>query len=385
MANSTVLARPAKPRPDFPLFPHRNGRWAKKVRAKFCYFGKWSDDPKGEAAVTLWLDQKDDLLAGRTPRANREGLTVRDLCNRFLTAKEQQRDAGDITTRSFADYFATCKRLVESFGANRLVDDLAADDFEALRASLAKQYGVHRLGNEVQRTRVVCKYALDAGLIDKPIRFGPTFKKPATRIMRAHRQKNGKRMFEAAELRTIIDKANQPLKAMILLGINCGFGNHDCGTLPKSALDLKAGWVTFPRPKTAIERRCPLWPETVKALKETIAKRPQPADAADEALAFITKYGGSWAKNTSTNPVSQEMRKVLVALKFHRPGVGFYALRHTFETIAGESRDQVAVNHIMGHADNTMAGVYRERVSDERLRDVTNHVRKWLFPKARKK
>ena len=385
MAHSTVAKRPDKPRPDFPLFPHRNGRWAKKVRGKFCYFGKWADDPKGEAAVTLWLDQKDDLLAGRTPRASRDGLTVRDLCNRFLTAKEQQRDAGDITPRSFADYFATCKRLVDSFGANRLVGDLAVDDFEALRSSLAKQYGVHRLGNEVQRTRVVCKYALDAGLIDKPIRVGPTFKKPATRIMRAHRQQNGNRMFEAAELRSIIDTADQPLKAMILLGINCGFGNHDCGTLPKSALDLKTGWVTFPRPKTASERRCPLWPETVKALKEAIAMRPKQTGATDDTLAFITKYGGSWAKDTSTNPVSQEMRKVLVALKLHRPGVGFYALRHTFETIAGESRDQVAVNHIMGHADASMAGVYRERISNERLRDATNHVRKWLFPKGKKK
>jgi len=237
----------------------------------------------------------------------------------------------------------------------------------------------------VQRTRVVCKYALDAGLIDKPIRVGPTFKKPATRIMRAHRQQNGNRMFEAAELRSIIDTADQPLKAMILLGINCGFGNHDCGTLPKSALDLKTGWVTFPRPKTASERRCPLWPETVKALKEAIAMRPKQTGATDDTLAFITKYGGSWAKDTSTNPVSQEMRKVLVALKLHRPGVGFYALRHTFETIAGESRDQAAVNHIMGHADASMAGVYRERISNERLRDVTNHVRKWLFPKGKKK
>jgi integrase len=349
------------------------------VRGKFSYFGKWADDPKGEAALNLWLDQKDDLLAGRTPRASADGLTVRELCNRFLTAKDQQRASGDITGRSFADYFATCKRLVDSFGGKRLVDDLASDDFEALRASLAKQYGVHRVGNEVQRTRVVCKYALDAGLVDKPIRLGPTFKRPSARVMRAHRQSSGSRLFEPADLRAIIGKAEQPLRAMILLGINCGFGNSDCGTLPMSALNLKAEWVDYPRPKTAIARRCPLWPETVAAIKESIAERPTPKLPENTELAFVTKYGGPWAKDSPDSAISSEMRKLLDKLNLHRPGLGFYALRHTFETIAGGSLDQVAVNHIMGHVDSSMAGVYRERIDDERLLAVVEHVHVWLF------
>jgi integrase len=377
--------KPEKPRDDFPLFAHAAGYWAKKVRGKLHYFGKWADDLKGERAVNLWLDQKDDLLAGRTPRTTPGGLTVAALCNHFVFAKEQQRDAGDITGRTFADYFATCKFVVESFGKTRLVDDLASDDFQALRASLAKLYGVHRLGKEVQRTRMIFKHGLEAGLIDKPTRFGPTFKRPAARIMRAHRQEKGARMFEAAELRTIVDAADQPLKAMILLGINCGFGNSDCGKIPKSAFDLKSGWVKYPRPKTAVERRCPLWRETVKAIREAIDERPTAKDPADAELAFITKYGQSWAKETADNPITKVFRILLGELKLHRPGLGFYALRHTFETIGGESRDQVAVNHIMGHADSSMSAVYRERIGDERLRAVTEHVRKWLLPKGQKK
>jgi hypothetical protein len=35
------------------------------------------------------------------------------------------------------------------------------------------------LGNEVQRVRSVFKYAYDAALIEKPIRYGPDFKKPS--------------------------------------------------------------------------------------------------------------------------------------------------------------------------------------------------------------
>ena len=81
--------------PIFHFF-HASGRWANKVRGKFHYFGKTADDPKGQAALRLWLDQKEDLLAGRTPRISRDGLNVRHLCNHFLTAKQQQRDAGEI-------------------------------------------------------------------------------------------------------------------------------------------------------------------------------------------------------------------------------------------------------------------------------------------------
>jgi integrase len=72
------------------------------------------------------------------------------------------------------------------------------------------------------------------------------------------------------------------------------------------------------------------------------------------------------------------MRKLLNALGMngHR---NFYALRHTFRTIADEARDQPACDHIMGHESPHMSTVYRERISDERLKAVSGHVRVWLF------
>ena len=74
--------------------------------------------------------------------------------------------------------------------------------------------------------------------------------------------------------------------------------------------------------------------------------------------------------------LSAEFSKLLRKLKINgRKGLGFYTLRHVFETQAGESKDQVAVNSIMGHCDNSMAGVYREKISDQRLKDVVEVVR----------
>jgi hypothetical protein len=77
--------------------------------------------------------------------------------------------------------------------------------------------------------------------------------------------------------------------------------------------------------------------------------------------------------------VSKEFRKLLNDLSLHKAGQGFYTLRHVFRTVADEARDQPAANAIMGHADESMAAVYRERIGDDRLRAVSEHVRRWLF------
>jgi integrase len=375
--------KPAKPYPDFPLFPHGTGRWAKKIRGKHHYFGPW-DDPDG--ALKRYLDQRDDLHAGRTPRNTQDGFTVRDLCNRFLTTKRHLLDAGELSPRTFGDYHNSCDRLVKAFGKNRLVDNLAADDFERLRTRLAKSYGPVALGNEIQRVRTVFKYAYDAGHLDKPVRFGPGFKKPSRKVLRQARHANGPRMFESAELRAILAAASSPLKAMVLLGINCGFGQSDIGALPISAIDFDASWVDFPRPKTSVQRRCPLWSETVQALREALDQRKAPRNRSDVEIVFVTKYGRRWSRTSANGSpidnVGEEFAKLLRRLGLKRPKINFYAIRHTFETIGGESRDQVALDHLMGHARDDMASLYRERISDERLTAVTDTVHRWLFAPA---
>src|ERR1700751_3641287 len=114
-SHPTAPIKPVKPYPEFPLTAHPAGYWCKKIRGKLHYFGPWSD-PDG--ALQKYLDQKDDLHAGRTPRATGEGLTVRDLCNRFLTSKKHLVDTGELSRQTFRDYFLACGQIVTAFGRN---------------------------------------------------------------------------------------------------------------------------------------------------------------------------------------------------------------------------------------------------------------------------
>ena len=389
-----------KPRPDFPLFPHNptepnRARWAKKIKGRLHYFGKVADDPQGRIALNLYLDQKDDLLAGRIPRSKQDALTVLELCERFLEAKEARMGSGELAPATWKQYHLICKRILEFFGPRRLVEDLRGDDFDQFRTELAKTNGLVGLKNQITMTRMVFKYAADAELIERPVRFGANFQKPSAKAIRKQRTP---RMFEAEDIGIMLDHAGPIMRAMMLLGVNAGFGPADIGRLPVAAVDFETGWITFARPKTGANRRVPLWRETTEALNEALALRPDPASDEYMDLVFLTKWGRSFFKE-STRYLTEQFKRFLRSIdqqregkakreeteppeKLYRKGRGFYTLRHVFETIGGESCDQVAVDAIMGHERGDMASVYRERISDDRLRNVVNYVHEWLFGQA---
>jgi integrase len=271
--------------------------------------------------------------------------------------------------------------MVSGLGKHRLVSDLDPQDFAALKKKLAKKNGPPRMSTIVQVIRCAFKHAYDVGTLDRPMRFGPGFKRTSKKTMRLHRARQGAKLFTAEEVRALLEAGSVPLKAMILLGINCGFGNSDCGKLPLSAVDLERGIIDYPRPKTGIPRRCVLWPETALALREALAGRPRPRRGEDAGLVFITKYGQAWAKTDNAGPLTQEMHKLLKRLHINgRKGLGFYTLRHTFRTVADEAKDQPAADYVMGHEVPHMSSFYRETISDDRLKAVADHVRGWLFP-----
>ena len=71
--------------------------------------------------------------------------------------------------------------------------------------------------------------------MDAGIKYKQPLRSPTGKQLRKARHETGERLFEAVEIQELLDVASDSMKAMILLGINCGFGNYDCATLPIEA------------------------------------------------------------------------------------------------------------------------------------------------------
>ncbi|MCO8123422.1 tyrosine-type recombinase/integrase [Stieleria sp. TO1_6] len=370
MAKSTL----ARAKREVRLSVHKaSGLWCKVHKGKRHYFERVEEDPQGTRSLDQWLEIK----AGRRPR-NTSGVTVKDAAEEWMQAKRSRLHAGEIVQDTYDEYFKACDLIFKSLGKETSVSELEPADFAKLRSDLAKRYGPVALGKHIGQIKSLFRYSFDAGLIKSPVRFGPSFVKPSAKVIRKQRAKRGKQDFDANEVHQLIAASGPNWKAMILLGVQAGFGNRDVAELEVGLVDLKTGWLNYPRAKTGIERRIPLWPETVAAIQAVIESHPGGTDRL-----FVGHRGRDFCTENRTggNRVTGAFKPVLKAAGFPEKGRGFYCLRRTFQTQAEECGDLVAVRAIMGHSDSEsdMSARYRQRVSDSRLQRTVETVWEWLY------
>ena len=317
----------------------------------------------------------------RTPGPKSGELTVAGLVNHFLDAKEKRLKSGELQRSTFSEYFGLCGILVSEFGKTRTAIDLGPEDFERLRSRFAERAGLTRLGKLIQITKCIFKYGSETGLLNRAVRFGPDFKRPSRSVMRRHKALRGVNLFSKQEIHSLLANAKPVMKAMILLALNAGLGNCDVGRLENRHLDLEAGWLDFPRPKTGIARRAKLWDETVEAVKEAFRKRPVPADRSVANRIFLTSFSNAWATGKiQGDPVAGAFASLMAKAGIEKRGRrGFYTMRHVFRTVADSCLDRVAIGLVMGHSDPSIAAYYTETIDDMRLEAVAEHVRRWLF------
>lgn len=375
MADSTKKKRPE-------LGRHPRGYWYKKYQGRFYYFFKLEDDQNGSFSKEKWNHDKFYIDQGLEPPAydpmsctQSTTLTVKDLCNHWLATKETDLESGNLAQRTYDEYKATAELLLGRVGKTLPAKLCGPQKFDQVKLAIGKQYNANGQSKRITQIRSIFNTCYEDGILDSPPNFGRGFRKPKAKAMRKLRNAKGDQSYTPQEIHALLAVANVNLRAMILLGLQAGMGNEDCAALPRSA--IKDGWLVWARVKNEIPRRVPLWKETIKAIEAAIIH----ADSKGESeLCFIGARGKSFItpkKNGyRVTGVFDHARKQANI----NPDRTFYDLRRTFETIAGETTDQVAVDAIMGHipSETNMSARYRQKIGDERLKAVVNHVRKWL-------
>ena len=356
----------------FPLTLHPTGQFCKKIKSKLYYFGS---DRK--IALQRYLEQSSYLHSGKATQTISaiSNLSLKTLCNLYLDHQESRVTIGEIKWRQVNDQTILLRDFVKYMGSNRCISDISAVDLQNYRTKLIRAgKAPNTINNRIAAIKAVYHWAIDNQIVETV----PNLKA----IKKITSQRNERPTFTFEQIQRLLDYADTQMKAMILLGLNCGFGCTDCAELKWENIDLANSRVIFPRGKTGIRRNLKLWNETIQAL-QCVPKIGE--------LVFYTVKGNSWVrairsidknghdKCTKEDAVSKQFSKLLKKAGITtEKGVGFYTLRRTAATLAARSGDPFAVQRLLGHADLKMASVYVQDVSEQTDR-VINNVRNLII------
>jgi integrase len=356
----------------FPLTLHPTGQYCKKIRGKIRYFG--TDKKK---ALEKYLAQATYLHGAQSlvQKISNGKMTLKQLCDLYLRYQNSRVLVGDITAKHYNDLTYSLSRFMVFLGHGCRIENISTLDLQNYKRKLQSSYpSIDRQNLHIGLMKAMFHWARKNDVLESIPNIDAISK---DRVV--HKEKY---TFNKKQIRKLLSTADVKMKAMIWLGLNCGFGCTDCSRLKWEDLDFKNNRVKLDRNKTKIGRNLPLWPETIKALKE-IPK--------SGSFVFITSKGHPWIRTTATTNDNGEPKYIYdnrITTKFSRlmkkvgiqapKGTGFYTLRRTAATIAARSGDPFAVQRLLGHVDLTMATRYVQDVSEQTDRVIENS-RKYVF------
>ncbi|MHC4187757.1 MAG: tyrosine-type recombinase/integrase, partial [Planctomycetota bacterium] len=343
----------------FPLTLHSTGQYCKKIKGKMHYFGK-----DRRQALERYLEQAAFLHNGKAKMLSTTNgnMTLKSLCKIYLQHQQAKAASAEITVRHYADQSSCLRKFMSFIGQHRRINEISTLDLQNYRRKLKRAYNsAHRTNLSISIMKTMFHWARKNDVLDHIPNIDAV-----SSVKIIHKQRH---VFTSEEIRRLFDFADIQMKAMIWLGLNCGFGCTDCAELKWSDLDLVNGRVKLARGKTGVSRDLPLWPETI----QSFGKIPKSSKSVfytskDKPLIrttyHINKDGST--KYSNTNLVTSKFCKLMKKAGIRAPkGTGFYTLRRTAATIAARSGDPFAVQRLLGHADLKMATRYVQDFSKQ--------------------
>jgi len=263
----------------FPLTLHKTGQYCKKIKGKIYYFGT---DKK--VALQRYYDQAAFLHAGRATKPKSDSFSVKTLCNMYLDYQLSRVNSGDLTERYYADQLKSLRLFGKHIGINRSVDEISTIDLQHYRTKLLGKYNS---SSGVNLNIAIMKAMFHGAKKNEALTHIPNIDAVSkVKVVRKERP-----IFTSHQIEKLINGSSKQLKAMLLLGLNCGFGYTDCSNLKWSHIDFDSVRVKMPRVKTGIDRDLPLWKETLEAIK-LLQKRGE--------FVFYTTQGNLWVRTIKT-------------------------------------------------------------------------------------
>jgi len=357
----------------FPLTLHPTGQYCKKINGKIYYFGT-----NKKQALQRYLDQATYLHGYPyvTARGFDGSMALKELCDLYLRYQHARVRAGAISARHYTDQVKSLNKLMSFLGKGRRIRAISTLDLQDYKQRLQNAHSTAQKPNShISTLKAMFHWARRNDILERIPNIDAVSK---GKIVQQQRY-----TFDFKQIAKLLSLANVQMRAMMWLGLNCGFGCMDCARLKWTDLDLEKSRVRLPRNKTAVPRDLPLWPETIKALK----KVPRLG-----VLVFYTAEGHPWVrtrartqadgtvKYTTINAISAMFTRLMTKARIVAPkGTGFYALRRTAATLAARSGDPFAVQRLLGHVNLDMATRYVQDVSAQTDRVIENS-RKYLMP-----
>ncbi|MEQ9453610.1 MAG: site-specific integrase [Phycisphaeraceae bacterium] len=303
------------------------------------------------------------------PPADVAGNTVQDVLEFYLSEKVAQLDRGELAPVTYRAYKSLCDWLWENLGEDVVADALGPAQWAKLRAKMSSKWRGEALNSRITWAKQIFRWAHDpAELLAKPPQFGKGFKGLGIRDKRARRIEKGKKSLNGEEYVRLLAACPQPLRTLVLLGLNCALHAKEAADLRWKDFDLQAGLLISYREKTKLPRMAWLWPETLEGLELCRDVRPSPSRELYNDRIFLTRYGNPFVREeltkddqgrpkiTNDSAVSKELKKVTNKLDLPHT---FKDLRSGFKTYSRLlSTDAPAVSLVMGHAQDQMGEVY---------------------------
>ena len=350
----------------FPLTLHPTGQYCKKIKGKIYYFGS-----NKQKALQKYLDQATWLHGSQedVKKLKDENMTLKQLCDMYLKYQYSKLQANNLTANHYNEQIGSLKKLMAFLGLNIEINKISALDLQNYKRKIQKSHvSVSRLNLHISIMKAIFHWARKNDILEHIPNIDAV-----SRDKIVHCEKF---TFDHEQINKLLTAADVKMRAMIWLGLNCGFGCTDCSELKWTDLDIVNARVKLPRKKTGILRDLPLWPETVEAIK----KVPK-----TEKLIFYTSRGNSFVhtivktdsngnrKYSTQNTITTKFSRLIKKSRLKVPnGTGFYTLRRTAATIAARSGDPFAVQRLLGHADLQMATRYVQDVSRQTDRVIEN-------------